>query len=63
MATITCRGERQWRVQVRRKGHKPVYRTFDSYADAKKWADELEGRISGETYPTQRACGQPFFHK
>jgi integrase len=50
MATITSRGERQWRVQVRRKGHDPVYRTFDAYADAKKWADELEGRISGETY-------------
>jgi len=50
MASIKQRGERQWRVQVRRKGHKPVYRTFDTYADAKKWADELEGRISGETY-------------
>ena len=50
MATITSRGNRQWRVQVRRKGHAPIYRTFDTYADAKKWADELEGRISGETY-------------
>jgi hypothetical protein len=50
MATITSRGNRQWRVQVRRKGHAPVYRTFDTYADAKKWSDELEGRISGETY-------------
>lgn len=50
MATFTSRGDRQWRVQIRRKGHAPICRTFEVYADAKRWADELEGRISGETY-------------
>lgn len=50
MASIKQRGDLQWRVQIRRKDHKPIYRTFESYAAAKKWSDEVEGRISGESY-------------
>ncbi|MGE4280499.1 MAG: hypothetical protein AB7G62_12995, partial [Magnetospirillum sp.] len=50
MASIKQRGDLQWRVQIRRKDHKPIYRTFESYSAAKKWADDIEGRISGESY-------------
>lgn len=35
MAYIKKRGE-YWRAEVRRKGHKPTYRTFDSQVEAQK---------------------------
>ena len=44
MATITKRGE-NWRVQVRRKGHKPLYKTFSKKALADKWAREMETAV------------------
>lgn len=37
MAYIKKRGE-YWRAEVRRKGHKPAYRTFDTQAEAQNWA-------------------------
>jgi integrase len=56
MATIENRSKdrNQWRVKIRRKGPdgQPIRRsrTFDSYEDAKRWADIVEGRISGDEY-------------
>ena len=44
MATITKRGNGSWRVQIRKKGIKK-YATFDTKAQAKKWADQIEAKI------------------
>jgi integrase len=46
MATIEKRGEGQWRAKVRRAGHKPLSQTFETFDEAKKWADVIEGKIS-----------------
>lgn len=50
MATIVNRGEAQWLVRIRRSGHKPINRTFETYEAAKEFADVTEGRISGREY-------------
>ena len=44
MATITKRGER-WRVQIRRRGEKPVSKTFTRKQDAERWARGIEARL------------------
>ncbi|MEO6146636.1 MAG: integrase, partial [Sulfuriferula sp.] len=42
MASIKERGTGQFRAQVRRKGFPPQSRTFETKADAKEWAYEIE---------------------
>ena len=49
MAYIKKRGE-YWRAEVRRKGHKPTYRTFDTHAEAQKWARRTESEIDTGFY-------------
>jgi integrase len=49
MAYIKKRGD-YWRAEVRRKGHKPTYRTFDSQAEAQKWARRVESEIDTGYY-------------
>lgn len=45
MATITKRGDLQWQAKVRRKGHPAQSKTFDSRADAEKWARHTENSM------------------
>lgn len=48
MATIEERGDgrsKTYRVKVRRKGYPLKTKTFDRYADAKRWAHEVEHQI------------------
>lgn len=45
MATITKRGHYQWQVRVRRIGHSPETKTFDTKAEAKRWARLIESEI------------------
>lgn len=49
MAYIKKRGE-YWRAEVRRKGHKPTYRTFDSQVEAQKWARRVESEMDTGYY-------------
>ncbi|MBU2832106.1 hypothetical protein [Acidithiobacillus ferriphilus] len=42
MATFQLRGNRQWRAMIRRKGWPEQSRTFDSEADAERWARAVE---------------------
>lgn len=42
MATIRKKGNLQWHVQVRRKGHPTQTRTFTTRADAERWGKETE---------------------
>jgi integrase len=54
LANIQRRGEGQWRVQIRRKTEYgkalTKTKTFETYEAAKRWADVVEGRISGDEY-------------
>lgn len=49
MATIRKRLTR-WQVQVRKKGHRPVSKSFTSKADAQLWARQVESKIDLGTY-------------
>ncbi|CAB3796918.1 hypothetical protein LMG28614_04471 [Paraburkholderia ultramafica] len=42
MATFTKRGDLQWQAKVRRKGYPQESKTFDTKADAEKWARSIE---------------------
>jgi integrase len=44
MAYINQRGD-FWRAEVRRKGYKPIYRTFDTRQEAQKWARLVESEM------------------
>lgn len=54
MATFSRRGNR-WQAIIRRKGHRPLYRTFPLKRDAEVWAREIEGRIHEGSYRSLRA--------
>jgi hypothetical protein len=45
MATFQRRGAR-WRAQVRRRGLKPLSKTFDKHEEATRWAQTVEGRLA-----------------
>lgn len=42
MASIKKRGDYQWRVQIRKKGYPQESKTFNTKADAEKWARMIE---------------------
>ena len=50
MATITKRGDYQYRAQIRRNGYPPVYKTFIYLADAEVWARFVESQMDQGTY-------------
>lgn len=60
MAYIKKRGE-YWRAEVRRKGHKPTYRTFDTQAEAQKWARRVEAEIDTGFYVDNSAAEKTTF--
>lgn len=41
---------------MRRKGHKPVYRTFDTQLEAQKWTSRLEADIDTGFYVDNSAA-------
>jgi integrase len=49
MAYISQRGE-YWRAEVRRRGYKPVYRTFDTKQQAEKWARRIESEMDAGSF-------------
>ena len=54
MATIDQRGPYQFRARVRRNGITET-RTFETRAEAEKWAAILEGKVIGDEYQDRRA--------
>lgn len=50
MATIRCRNNSNWQVQIRRRGQPPVAKTFKSKAAAEQWARYLESEIDRGIY-------------
>lgn len=55
MAYIKKRGD-YWRAEVRRKGYKPTYRTFDTQAEAQRWARRIEAEIDTGSYVDNSAA-------
>lgn len=49
MAYISQRGI-FWRAEIRRRGNKPVYRTFDTQKQAQQWARKIESEIDAGAY-------------
>ena len=49
MAYIQERGS-FWRAEVRRKGYKPVYRTFDTQKQAQQWARRVEAEMDAGSF-------------
>lgn len=43
-----------WQAIIRRKGHKPIKRTFDLKSDAQRWAFDQEGLIKAKRYRDPR---------
>lgn len=50
MASIS-KVEGKWRALIRRKGHKPISKRFDTKAKAMEWAREIEGQIDRGMVP------------
>ena len=49
MAYISQRGA-YWRAEIRRRGHKPIYRTFDTKQLAQLWATRTEAEITAGVF-------------
>ena len=45
MATIRKRGAYQWGARIRKRGYPTTCKTFETKADAEKWARELESEM------------------
>lgn len=54
MATIKKTPEGTWQVSIRRKGHKPVYKTFTKKALADAWAAETEAAMTSNSFQDYR---------
>lgn len=54
MATIRKRGDFQWEVRVRRKGHPTQCKTFEIKADAERWARMIEKEMDGGSFISQK---------
>jgi integrase len=46
MATIRQKGDKQWHVQVRKRGYPPETRTFSTKTAAQKWATLIEAEMA-----------------
>ena len=53
MARYRKRGD-SWTVEIRRKGYKPIARTFDTKAQGEKWAAEVEAKMLAGRYVDTR---------
>ncbi len=50
MAYIRKRGALQWEARIRKKGIPPVSKTFETKAEAEKWAREIESEMDRGIY-------------
>lgn len=49
MAYISQRGE-YWRAEIRKRGYKPVYHTFDTKQQAQQWARRIEAEMDAGSF-------------
>jgi hypothetical protein len=50
MASIRKRGDYQWEARIRRKGNPVTCKTFETRADAERWAREIESEMDRGVY-------------
>lgn len=56
MATIIKLPSGNWRAQVRKSGHRPIGKTFPKKAEARAWAEAMEGnRANIDAFPDAEA--------
>lgn len=58
MATIRKRGTYQFQALVRRKGHPKQIKTFESKAEAEKWARAVEAEIDSGSFQDRRSMAK-----
>jgi hypothetical protein len=61
VATIVHRGSHQWQARVRRKGYRPVVKTFDTKAEAKRWARLVESEMDQGAYVSREEAENTSF--
>ena len=61
MATIVHRGSHQWQARVRRKGYPPVMKTFETKAEAKRWARLVESEMDHGAYVSREEAENTSF--
>ncbi|WP_240435716.1 hypothetical protein [Ralstonia solanacearum] len=61
MAYISQRGA-YWRAEVRKRGHKPIYRPFDTRQQAPQWAERTEAEITIGVYVDRTEAEQTTLH-
>ncbi len=54
MADIRKRGDYQWQVRIRRKGHPSQTRTFDTKVQAEAWARQIEGEMDRGVFVSRK---------
>lgn len=54
MATIEQRANGTWRTKIRKKGYPSLSASFDTKADAQRWAAEIEGDMSRKRFVDTR---------
>ena len=58
MATIRQRQNGDWEAMIRRKGHKPIYKTLPKKALVEQWAREQEQEIDAGSYRDLRVASR-----
>lgn len=54
MASISKRGDLQWRVLIRRRGYPKQSKTFETRVEAEAWAREIEGEMDRGVFVSRR---------
>lgn len=54
MATIEQRPNGTWRTKIRKKGYPALSDSFDTKADAQRWAAEIEGDMPRKRFVDTR---------
>ncbi len=61
MAYISQHGA-YWRAEVRKRGHKPIDRTFDTRQQAQQWAERTEAEITIGAYVDRTEAERTTLH-
>lgn len=61
MAAIVHRGSHQWQARVRRKGYPPVMKTFETKAEAKRGARQVESEMDHGAYVSREEAENTSF--
>jgi hypothetical protein len=62
MACINRRGD-YWRPEIRRKGYKPTYRTFDTQKQGQLWARRVESEMESGLYVDRAEAERTTLHE